>query len=275
MPPSLTLATANAASGRDHRGVLDPAGWRRWADAAATLEVDVLAVQEVDHLLPRSGSIDQTTVLAGSLRGDGPSWHTRFAAAVHGTPGSASTFRPAGPDPLDRPGAPSYGIALLSRHPVRGWRELRMGPSRLRLPVPLPPGAGSRLPWVPDEPRVALAAVVATPAGDVCVVTTHLSFSPLRARAQLREVVRWCRDLPRPLVLLGDLNLPHRIAAGSTGMTSALRTTTHPASRPRLQLDHVLLDDPGHTLAVAAAETRRIAESDHLAVRVVLRGDPV
>jgi len=37
----------------------------------------------------------------------------------------------------------------------------------------------------------------------------------------------------------------------------------------------VLLDDPGHTLAVAAAETRRIAESDHLAVRVALRGDPV
>ncbi|MDF9717550.1 endonuclease/exonuclease/phosphatase family protein [Nocardioides sp. ChNu-153] len=278
MPPVLTLATANAASGRDRRGALGAASWGRWAAAAAALDVDVLAVQEVDHLLPRSGRVDQTAVLAAALRGrerggaGAPPWHARFAAAVHGTPGSASTFRPAGDDAQDRPDEPSYGVALLSRHPVVAWRELRLGPSRVRLPVPLPAGAGRRVLWVPDEPRVAVAAVVATPAREVAVVTTHLSFSPWRARDQLREVVRWCRDLPRPLVLLGDLNLPGRLAVRAAGMTPALREPTHPAVRPRVQLDHVLLDDPAGVVGVTAAATRRVADSDHLAVRVVLSG---
>ncbi|MFW6775883.1 endonuclease/exonuclease/phosphatase family protein [Nocardioides sp. CPCC 205120] len=272
MPPLLAVATANAASGRDRRGVVDAASWGRWATAAAALGVDVLAVQEVDHLLPRSGAVDQTAALAETLRGDGPPWHARFAAAVHGTPGSASTFRPAGDDAHDRPGEPSYGVALLSRHPVTHWRELRLGPSRVRLPVPLPPGAGRRVLWVPDEPRVAVAAVVATPTREVSVVTTHLSFSPLRARDQLREVVRWCSDLPRPLLLLGDLNLPGRLVVGPAGMAPALREPTHPAPRPRVQLDHVLVDDPAGAVAVTAAATRRVADSDHLAVRVVLAG---
>ncbi|MDT9591924.1 endonuclease/exonuclease/phosphatase family protein [Nocardioides zeae] len=274
MAPLLGIATANAASGRDGRGGLGPAGWERWSRAAAGLDVDVLAVQEVDHLLPRSGEVDQTSVLAEHLRAGGPVWTSRFAAAVHGTPGSAATFRAAGPAAGERPGEPSYGVALLSRHPVREWRELRVPPSRLRLPVPLPRGAGARVVWVPDEPRVALAARVAAPGADVTIVTTHLSFSPLHARAQLRALARWCRDLPRPLVLLGDLNLPARWVTGPTGAAPALLAPTHPARRPRTQLDHVLLDDPAGELVVEAAGTRRLGESDHLAVRVLLgRGD--
>jgi endonuclease/exonuclease/phosphatase family metal-dependent hydrolase len=263
-----TVATANAASGRDRRGRIDAASWARWGAAAAALDVDVLAVQEVDHRLPRSGEVDQTSALADLLRADGPAWSARFAAAVHGTPGTLAGFRPAAPVADDRPEEPSYGVALLSRHPVTAWRELRLGPSRVRLPVPLPPGSGRRVLWVPDEPRVALAAVVAAPGGPVSVVTTHLSFAPLRARAQLREVVRWCADLPRPLVLLGDLNLPPRLVrfAGAP----ALRAPTHPAHRPRVQLDHVLLDDPTGRYAVGDAATYRVADSDHLAVRVVL-----
>lgn len=262
------VATANAASGRDRRGRTDAASWGRWSVAAAALDVDVLAVQEVDHRLPRSGEVDQTSVLAERLRGDGPAWSTRFAAAVHGTPGTSAGFRPARPVVGDRPEEPSYGVALLSRHPVTAWRELRLGPSRVRLPVPLPPGAGRRVLWVPDEPRVALAAVVAAPGGPVSVVTTHLSFSPLRARVQLRDVVRWCADLPRPLVLLGDLNLPPRLV--TLAGAPALRAPTHPAHRPRVQLDHVLLDDPTGRYVVGDAATYRVADSDHLAVRVGL-----
>ncbi|GAA5143762.1 hypothetical protein GCM10023340_09960 [Nocardioides marinquilinus] len=148
----LRVATANAASGRDARGA---PGHPAWVAAAAALDVDVLGVQEVDHLLPRSGGADQTEVLRAAL---GPGWTARFAAAVHGTPGSAATFRPAARTVADEP---SYGIALLTRLPVRSWHELRLEGSRVRLPVPLPPGAGRRVLWAPDEPRVALAAVVA------------------------------------------------------------------------------------------------------------------
>lgn len=265
----MRVATANSAGGRDNTGLMGAQAWARWVGVAAALEIDVLAVQEVDHFLPRSEQINQTSVLAAALAGQGSPWESRFAAAVYGTPGSRATFGPASTTRADEP---SYGVALLSRHPVRRWAELRLGPSRLRIPVPLPPGAGRRVLWVPDEPRVALAAVVAAPGGDVCVVTTHLSFSPLRARAQLRQVVRWCRDLPRPLVLMGDLNLPARLATGATGWEPALGVPTYPCARPRVQLDHVLLD--GH-LMVRKASALSLADSDHLALTATLVAGPL
>jgi endonuclease/exonuclease/phosphatase family metal-dependent hydrolase len=263
----LRVVTANAAGGRDRHGRTGAAPWGAWADAAAALAPDLLAVQEVDHLLPRSGDVDQTAALRTALEAGGTPWHARFAAAIHGTPGARTSFTAAR---STRTEEPSYGIALLSRHPVRRWDELRLTPSRATLPVLLPPGAGQRFLWVPDEPRVALAAVVAAPGGDVSVLTTHLSFNPQRAWGQLREVLRWSRDLPRPLVLLGDLNLPGRLPVLATGLTSALRAPTHPASRPRVQLDHVLLDDRTGGLTVHAASTRVVGDSDHLAVEVEL-----
>jgi endonuclease/exonuclease/phosphatase family metal-dependent hydrolase len=262
----LRVATANAASGRDRHGRTSAAGWAAWAVAAAELDIDLLAVQEVDHLLPRTDAVDQTAVLADALAGDGEPWHARFAAAIHGTPGSAETFRPAGSTDPDEP---SYGVALASRHPVTSWSELRLAPGRAQLPVALPPGAGRRVLWVPDEPRVALAAVVETPIGTVSVVTTHLSFSPVRAVRQLREVQRWCRRLPRPLVLMGDLNLPGRVAVPLSGWTSVAKVPTFPAAGPRVQLDHVLVDG---VVGIGATERHRLADSDHLALSAELAG---
>lgn len=254
----MRVATANAASGRDVTG--RPA-FERWGQAAAGLDVDVLAVQEVDHLLERSGRTDQVAALARAM---GEGWQGRFAAAVHGTPGSLETMRPATGTLADEP---SYGVGLLSRHPVREWRELRMAPSRVHLPFPLPPGAGKRVLWVPDEQRVALAAVVDAPEGPVTVVCTHLSFSPPRATGQLRELVAWASDLPRPLVLLGDLNLPGWWPERVSGWRSAGAAPTFPAAHPRVQLDHVLLDGD---LTSEGAEAVRVA-GDHLALRAVLR----
>jgi endonuclease/exonuclease/phosphatase family metal-dependent hydrolase len=264
MSRTVRVVTANAAGGRDRRGRAGPEQWVTWCRSAGALGADVLAVQEVDHLLPRSGRHDQTAVLAAELGGSGAPWHARFAAAVHGIPGSRDSFRPASPGPATEP---SYGVALLSRHPVRRWRELRLAPSRCRLPVPLPPGSRRRLLWVPDEPRVAVAAVVAAPGGDLTVVATHLSFAPWHARRQLREVVAWCADLPRPLVLAGDLNLPRSVAHRVTGWAPALRAATFPAHRPRWQPDHLLLDG----LRAEDAATSPVGDSDHLAVSCTVR----
>ena len=95
------------------------------------------------------------------------------------------------------------------------------------------------------------------------MVTTHLSFVPWRAAAQLRELVAWARALPRPLVLLGDLNLPGNIPATLTGWTPVAAGATYPAHRPVARLDHVLLDglDPGQS---TRATTHQLAGSDHL-----------
>ncbi|WP_345455134.1 endonuclease/exonuclease/phosphatase family protein [Nocardioides marinquilinus] len=108
------------------------------------------------------------------------------------------------------------------------------------------------------------------------MLTTHLSFAPPRAVRQLREVVAWARPLPRPLVLVGDLNLPGRLPALLTGWTPAATGPTHPARRPRRRLDHVLLDAGPGDARVAGAGVRGVGESDHLAVVaevVGLRGD--
>ena len=125
--------------------------------------------------------------------------------------------------------------------------------------------------WVPDEQRVALAGVVATPAGQLSVVSTHLSFSPLHAVRQLRRVVAWAASLPRPLVLIGDLNLPGTLPARVTGWRSLVRAPTYPSAHPRLQLDHALADG---AVRVSAARAVSVAGSDHraLVVDVALDG---
>lgn len=263
-PTSLRVATANAASGRDKRaGQPDlPA----WATAAAGLDVDVLAVQEVDYLLERSGRVDQAAEIATACAGDGPPWTARFAAAVHGTPANERTMRSA---TSTRDGEPSYGVALLTRHPVRQWHELRMDAAGVRVPVPFPDD-GRPFFWVPDEQRVALAGLVETPGGDVTVVCTHLSFAPRRAAGQLRELVTWARALPRPLLLLGDLNLPGRLPANITGWSPLAQGATYPARLPLVQLDHVLLDAGDATVRVGDTSVRVVAHSDHRALRAEL-----
>jgi endonuclease/exonuclease/phosphatase family metal-dependent hydrolase len=251
-PTTLRLATGNAHSGRGSLGHSPDISV--WARSAAELAVDVLAVQEVDHLLGRSGRVDQTAEIAAACADGGPSWSARFGAAVHGTPGSRHTMRPASSTLVHEP---SYGIALLSRHPVRAWHELRMAPARYVVPVP-------------DEQRVALAAELVTPGGALTVVATHLSFAPPRAAAQLRELVAWAADLPRPLVLLGDLNLPGRLPARLTGWAPGVSAATYPSRRPVVQLDHVLLDPGGSGARLREGRAVALGRSDHLGIRADL-----
>jgi endonuclease/exonuclease/phosphatase family metal-dependent hydrolase len=252
----------NAAAGVDR--VAWTVSCERLAGAVAHLRADVVALQEVDYLLPRTGTVDQAAVVAAACAGSGPRWQHRFAAAVHGTPGNRLTFRSAEVTTVDEP---SYGVALLTRYEVVEWRELRMPPGRARLPVPLPPGSPQRVLWAPDEQRVALAGVLVTPRGPLSVVCTHLSFSPVRAVEQLRLVAAWAAALPRPLLLLGDLNLPGQIPALLTGFRPLVRAATYPSSRPRLQLDHVLADGE---VRVASSGVVPVGGSDHRAAVVDL-----
>lgn len=222
--PRLTVASWNIQSGRG--GDL--------AVSAAQLAVDVLGAQEVDADQPRSSGVAQTAVLADAV---GAVW-SRFVPTVAGTPGQS--WRPA----VDGDTGPRFGIALVSRLPVVSSRVLVLRPS----PVPglvLVPGRSVPVP-LRDEPRVVLAADVEVGGRVVTVATTHLSFVPGWNVVQLQRALRWLARPGRPVVLLGDLNLPTPVVdVTARGWGRRNHGPTYPASEPKVALDHVLTHGPG------------------------------
>jgi endonuclease/exonuclease/phosphatase family metal-dependent hydrolase len=239
------LATWNLQSGRDvASGRVDLPAVAR---AVTALDVDVLAVQEVDRGLVRSGEVDQVAELARLL-----GWHGVFAPALAGDP--LTRWRPA---PVPDDGGPAFGVGLLAREPLEGVavRALPGG------------GAGGRAspasgPGWDREPRTVLRAVAA---GGRAVTTTHLSYLPWRGLRQLRAALRFAGGG----VLLGDLNLPVRVldaALRGTGWTGHPAGPTFPAWKPGMQLDHVL----SRGVAVSGAATGPASTSDHLPLVVTV-----
>lgn len=257
--PGLTrLTTWNVFHGRSPGdGQVDASRLRR---AVASLGADVLALQEVDRGQPRSGGLDVAALAAEAMGAA----HWRFVPTVIGEPGFA--WRAATEADEDAR-TDAYGVALVSRFPVDSWHVLRLAPAPLvRLPVPVP---GAPVPlWLRDEPRVVLAARLRTPDGPLTVASTHLSFVPGVNVRQLRRAAAWLRSLPGPCVLLGDLNLPGRVARRASGFAPLARTVTYPAPRPRLQLDHALGGGP--VPPVRRSLVRRMEVSDHLALSIDL-----
>ncbi|WP_332664237.1 endonuclease/exonuclease/phosphatase family protein [Aeromicrobium sp.] len=250
----MRVATFNILNGRTASDdQVDPGVLQ---EAVASLDADVLALQEVDRNQPRSGHADLTAAAADAM---GAVDH-RFVAALSGSPGAtwiAATGR-------EQPDAAAYGIALLSRYPVSAWEVIRLPTLHTRVPMwfdnPMPT-------LVRDEPRVAMAAVVETPDGLLTVANTHLSFVPWWGGRQLRALVTSLNGVARPLVLMGDLNMGPGRAAGITGMRSLVDAPTFPADAPREQLDLVLADGSWQSVK---GEARQLPLSDHRALVVDL-----
>jgi endonuclease/exonuclease/phosphatase family metal-dependent hydrolase len=246
----MRLATFNILHGRspvDDRVDLD-----RFADAVRRLDADVLGLQEVDRDQPRSHGADLTSVAADAMGAP----HHRFVATLAGTPDlwSAATGEL-------QPQTAGYGIALLSRFPVLSWHALALPALRGTVPVVFP---GRRRPvLVRDEPRTAVAAVVDAHEGPVTVVATHLTFIPGWNAVQLHRLVRQVRDLPRPVVVMGDLNLEGATPARLSRMRPLATAPTFPVTEPVRQLDHILADGPLTTVSCAAVDT---GLSDHRAL---------
>jgi endonuclease/exonuclease/phosphatase family metal-dependent hydrolase len=231
----------------------------RLVEACASLEADVLVLQEIDRNQARSGHVDQTAAVAEGM--GAAAW--RFEPALVGEPGA--TWRAAADDDDPASAEAGYGVGLVSQLPVRAWHVVRMRAAKVRAPVAVPGGRG-RFIMLPDEPRVAVAAEVETPAGPLTVATTHLSFVPGWNLVQLRRLTRALAALGLPCVLLGDLNVPGGLPARTTGWRALAKVRTFPGGNPSMQIDHAL----GHGLlpVVTAATARELPLSDHRALLV-------
>lgn len=265
------LATFNLLHGRSPAdGVVCP---DRLSAAVSGLDADVLALQEVDHTQPRSGLVDQTALVADAAGAR----DALFVPALVGTPGGR--WRAARHDESPN-GEPTYGIGLVSRHPVARWLRLPLGTSRATLPLLVD---ARRPALVRDEPRVALAAVLEAPAPVGTVVATHLAFTPGVNVLQLARLARAVEHLPGPVVIVGDLNLPGWVpgtvlplcsAVGAAALRSVrryrplARVATFPTERPRVQFDHVLAGAGAPPVREARAVPTAV--SDHRALVVDL-----
>jgi endonuclease/exonuclease/phosphatase family metal-dependent hydrolase len=124
-----------------------------------------------------------------------------------------------------------------------------------------------------DVPRFAQVVTVKLAGGtSVRVVNTHLTHrltSPIqlqRLQQRLRREDGQSRRIPTMIV--GDLNMPRPVAALSLTYATTVRGKTWPATRPLVQLDHVLVD---RTLRVIESAVLPSAGSDHLPIRARLR----
>ncbi|WP_432560962.1 endonuclease/exonuclease/phosphatase family protein [Kineococcus sp. SYSU DK003] len=258
----MRFATFNILHGRSLDD--DSVDIGRFASAIASLDADVIALQEVDRGQERSARADLTAVAAAAL---GAPEH-RFVAALAGTPG-ATWMAATG---TEHPESAAYGVSLLSRVPVSGWEVVRLPTVPWTVPVVFP---GQRRPkLVRDEPRVAVVARLTDPDSGVCVTVagTHLSFLPGWNSWQLRRLCRSLGEAPGPVVLMGDLNLETAAVARTSRMRPLVQAPTFPIDAPDRQLDHVLVGGHGaDAVRVTSAQARRMPLSDHRALTVDVR----
>lgn len=230
---------------------------------------EVIALQEIDLKLARSGNINQAAEIA-SLLGNS-AWG--FAPTIKGTPGFS--WRKLKPEErrviTDESGIDGdlYGLAIVSALPVKKWLRLELGKAWIGLPLLVANEKGKVAPfYVKDEPRVALAAVLEN---GWTVINLHLSFVPLVNIYQLFKVSRWAAQLEQEyggkFVIAGDFNLPWGIPSRITRWARATMANSYPSWKPSISFDYIVMksEDCAHAKEVTLSQ---LPISDHRPVIV-------
>ena len=210
---------------------------KRIAEVIASLEADLVGLQELDLGRVRSAGVDQAALIAAQL-----GWERIFLPAM-------------------RRADEQYGNAILSRYPLRLERAVEL------------PGTGS---WYCRETRVALWAVAQTDFGNVHVLNTHFGLGRAERFAQARFLAAAVGAAPmgEPLLLLGDFNsLPtSRSIAQLRVQLRSVRALlpqsglcrTFPTRLPSVAVDHIFVNAffDAKMLSVNRTPLARVA-SDH------------
>lgn len=230
---TVRVATFNIRHGADAAGHVSLGALAR---SCASLDADVLGLQEVDRRRARSRLRDQSAVVARRVGGE-------------------RAFGPA----LRRGVVGAYGNALVARGRIDDIEVRRL------------PRSGDRQARVALCASVVLEACTMS----VAVVHLqhrphHLAGATDEAPAQLRAALAALGERPAPRVLVGDLNLqPPRAEPilAAAGYVVAETGPTFPADAPRIRLDYVAVDGARIVRAFVADAA---PVSDHRAVVVDL-----
>jgi endonuclease/exonuclease/phosphatase family metal-dependent hydrolase len=248
------------------------------ASAIKKIAPEVLAIQEVDFLLPRSGSSNQVLEIAASMKA--VDW--AFAPSVIGTPGEnwrapndhdeliiteAATRKKSAKNKMEG----GYGIGFASTIPVTAYERIELGRSLVGMPLLVPGGEDGRgkprFIYVQDEPRVALVAHLEN---GWSIINTHLSFVPGVNFKQLHKLKKWAeksaKETGNKVAIMGDLNLPKGLPVIASSWKSLVEQNTYPSWGAKIQFDYILCKD---TLKkTRAIPTTSTGISDHLPIAV-------
>jgi endonuclease/exonuclease/phosphatase family metal-dependent hydrolase len=215
---------------------------------------DLVALQEVDHGIPRTQHQDQAQLLADMLKME------------------AFFF------PVVRNGHQKYGLAVLSRFKCidvhYDWLPTLYPQLKLNL-----------------QKRGCLRLTFQTPAGPVFLLNTHLGLYRLERRRQIRALMgnEWLAALPAEtaIIFCGDLNAGalspvylrlSRLLSDvqKKSKNPAKPRATFPSRRPLLRIDHMFVSNTFKILGVQVPRTidTRMA-SDHLPIFADLELAPV
>lgn len=208
----------------------------RTADALAQLDADLIALEEVDQQVARSGDIDQAATL-----GDMLDMEQAFAAF------------------MDYDGG-RYGLALLSRHPIAS-----------AIPIALPPGPEE--PRVALHARVVLPGADTV---SVYVVHFDWLDSDTARFAQATTLLSQVADQTEPWLIMGDFNdqpgsrtLQLFAAHGAVADKPPANRFTFPADHPVSEIDHLVTSHHGWRVSDVAVGSDTIS-SDHRSVSATL-----
>ena len=247
---TMRVLVYNIHAGKDAAGVDNLAGV---AELVRRTDADLVLLQEVDDGTRRSGRVNQPRVLAERI-----GYHVAFGSALDYDDGK-------------------YGVAVLSRWPI-------VADTLIHLPVtPLQTRSGGS-----QEPRGALRVVVASPAGRLAILNTHLDASgdDRWRRQEADSIVSLAAQLRRaePMVIVGgDFNSTPESAVQGAVRAGGLRDSwtecaagdgfTYPDGAPVKRIDYLFLTGGVRCTTARVVETR---VSDHrpLLVELILPAAP-
>ena len=223
---SIRVATYNIKHGRGMDGTID---LERTAATLASLEADIIALQEVDDQARRSGGVDQASWLAQRLD-------------MHAAYGPFMNFQ-----------GGRYGLAILSRRPIQSHESWRL-PDGHEPRVAL----AARLMTDTGEMITAIAVHFDWVDND--------GFRYQQARETIREIksleTPWIvfgdfNDVP-------DSRTMHAFKQiGSDAIKPKHAAATFPADQPTIEIDYIIAGPPKAWLPAAAIVIPESRTSDH------------